>query len=128
MIIQPPTETGSYAARATNSLAFNFAAYAGNQAMYDGLKGYNQRRAQYCADYGKASQGAQLNADRCLATMRAAREEARAKMQLLGGCLDLPALDEALGRGCCGLPDVPMVPFGAYFACCVLWDAQMASL
>jgi hypothetical protein len=82
--------------------------------MYDGLKTYNQRRAQYCADYGKASQGAQLNAERYLATMRAAREEAQAKVQLLNGCLNLTALDAAFSRGCCGEAGVPMAPFGAY--------------
>jgi len=81
--------------------------------MYDGLKTYNQRRAQYCADYGKASQGAQLNAARYLATMRGAREEAQAKVQLLNGCLNLTALDAAFGSGCCSEAGVPMAPFGA---------------
>lgn len=108
----PILHTGSYAARATNSLSYNFAAHGGNQAMYDGLKSYNQRRAQYCAEYGKSSQGAQLNAERYLATMRAAREEAQGKVQLLSGCLNLTALDDAFRRGCCGLSEVPPVPFG----------------
>ena len=92
----------SFVTRTLNSLAFNAAAFQGNQAMYDGLKTYNQRRAQYCADYGKAAQTTQLNAERYLETLQGAQQESLGNVQLLAACLDVPALDAGFEAGCCG--------------------------
>ena len=91
----------SYATKTLNSLAFNAAAYQGNQAMFDGLKVYNQRRAQYCADYGKAAQMSQRNAVRYLTTLRSSQSETQGKVHLLASCLDIPALDAAFVESCC---------------------------
>jgi len=91
----------SYATKTLHSLAFNAAAYQGNQAMFDGLKIYNQRRAEYCADYGKAAQTSQLNAMRYLTTLRTAQSETQGKVQLLASCLDISALDAAFVGSCC---------------------------
>lgn len=91
----------SYATKTLHSLAFNAAAYQGNQAMFDGLKIYNQRRAEYCANYGKASQMSQLNAMRYLTTLRTAQSETQGKVQLLASCLDISALDAAFVGSCC---------------------------
>ena len=91
----------SYATKTLYSLAFNAAAYQGNQAMFDGLKVYNQRRAEYCATFGKAAQTSQLNAIRYLTTLRSAQSETQGKIQLLASCLDILALDAVFEESCC---------------------------
>lgn len=91
----------SFATKTLHSLAFNAAAYQGNQAMFDGLKIYNQRRAEYCANFGKAAQTSQLNAMRYLTTLRTAQSETQGKVQLLASCLDMQALDVAFVESCC---------------------------
>lgn len=99
-----PSPTGqhpSFATQTLYSLAFNAAAYQGNQVMYDGLKDYNQRRAGYCADLGKAAQKSQLNIARYISALHSAHSETQEKVRLVASCLNVSALDLSFEKGCC---------------------------
>ena len=107
-----------------NSMAYNYAAEAGNEDLVDGLEAYAVRSADYCGAYKTFTEEQQADDELTLADLKASQSRMRDDLYLMNGCINTTLMDGLFERACC---DVDGGSSSGYGSCSELSDSGGSS-
>jgi len=107
-----------------NSVAYNYAAEAGNEDLIDGLEAYAVRSADYCGAYKTFTAEQQADDELTLADLKASQSAMRDDLYLMDGCINTTLMDGLFERACC---DVDGGSSSGYGSCSDLSDSGGSS-
>ena len=91
---------GTFLTQNLFSVAYNFASHDGNEATFAGIKEYDLRRAEVCAEYGGDSGEALRKDSVVLESLKQAQGRSVAAMELYKVCVDVGVLDPLVKSAC----------------------------